>query len=204
VLYWGSSIRTGELNGWWRSWQRMFAGFILGWTVFELLFMFAPVVYLIHLVVLRLNSYIRQQDTQNGSRWERLKRLLRDDQMFAICSYGMLGSSAMLALLHIVALGFYTLYGGTRNRNAFVFVRNVFNCILLEHLPVVVANRHRYQRPLTKLQQKSIVRSMIRGSVSRASHRPYKLKATETIVPNTSAVNSSKFAKSYSSTGSSV
>jgi hypothetical protein len=189
----------------------MFAGFILGWTVFELLLMFAPVVYLIHLVVLRSNSYIRQHDTQNGSRWERLKRLLRDDQIFAICSYGMLGSSAMFALLQIVAPGFYTLYGGTRNRNAFIFVRyyfqlmpNVFNCILLEHLPVVVANRHRYQRPLTKLQQKYIVRSKIRGSVSRASHRPYKLKATETIVPNTSAVNSFKFAKSYSSTGSSV
>jgi hypothetical protein len=31
---------------------------------------------------------------------------------------------------------------------------NVFNCLLLDHLPIVVANRYKYQQPLPKVTRK--------------------------------------------------
>jgi hypothetical protein len=58
---------------------------------------------------------------------------------------------AMFVFLQLLDFAFYTLYGGDRTMNAFLFIRtffqilpNVISCLLLAHLPVVVANRYKY------------------------------------------------------------
>jgi hypothetical protein len=110
--------------------------------------------YLIHLVVLRTNSINRVEDNEAHARKKTLMRLLQDDTTFARCTYGML-SFAIFIMLQIIDVAFYTLYGGNRTIQAFLFIRtfsqilpNLINCMLLDHLPNVVANRYKYERPL--------------------------------------------------------
>jgi hypothetical protein len=71
----------------------------------------------------------------------------------------MAASFITYCILQIVEIGFFTVNGCERTKNAFIVIRNffqilpnVFNCILLDHLPIVVANRYKYQRSLPKYE----------------------------------------------------
>jgi hypothetical protein len=80
--YWGGSLRVGQsAYGVWRDWLKLYANFIIFWTLFELLFMFTTIVFLIHLVVLRSTSNSDYPDA--GGPFRRLARLFVDDQKFS-------------------------------------------------------------------------------------------------------------------------
>jgi hypothetical protein len=135
---------------------KLYVSFGVFWTMFEILFMFAPVFYLIHMVVVRSNSLNSEAD-EKGSKWLRLRRLLHHDVKFTFCSFALAISIAIYFLLQLLLISFYPLLGRSRTKNAFTFVKlffqilpNVLNCILLDHIPVVVANRYKYQQPLPK------------------------------------------------------
>lgn len=160
----------------WRQWLKLYAGFTIFWTIFEWIFMFLPIVCLIDKVVLR-SSPINGDDTAGaGGKWIRLKRLHADDRIFSPCTVGMIFSFLMFTSLQILQVGFFSFYGGKRTIYAFLFIckffqilPNVFNCILLDNLPIVIAKRFKYQQPLVKTQAKRPVRQYINQLMVRAA-----------------------------------
>jgi hypothetical protein len=59
----------------WRQWLKLYAGFTIFWTIFELTFMFLLIVCLIDNVVLRSSSINGDDTAGAGGKWIRLKRL---------------------------------------------------------------------------------------------------------------------------------
>jgi hypothetical protein len=67
ITYWGDDFyhTGGALYSFWRERLKLYASFIVFWTMFKVLFMFAPVFFQIHMVVLRSNSSNREADEKN-------------------------------------------------------------------------------------------------------------------------------------------
>jgi hypothetical protein len=101
------------------------------------------------------NSSNCEADEKNR-KWLRLTRLLQVEK-FTFCSAALAIFIAMFFLVQLLLTTFYPLLGGNLTRNAFTFVKlffqillNVLNYVLLDHIPVVVKNRYKYQQPLPK------------------------------------------------------
>jgi hypothetical protein len=72
----------------------------------------------------------------------------------------MLMAFVMFGLLQLIEIAFLLFMAGTELAVHLFHPRilpNIFNCILLDHLPVIVANRYKYQQSLPKVIPKILL-----------------------------------------------
>lgn len=153
----------------WNAWATIF----VYWLVFALLFLMAPVGFLIYKMVLKNAVRVQNNDTP----MHRLLLLFQKDLLFTGLIVGNLAAIFSYFGLRIFDIYFSAYYGDLRTQISFINIRYVFlvlsfgfHCFLLDHVAVIIQNRSTFRNhalPLAEARGKGFV--AIGGKVIKSS-----------------------------------
>jgi hypothetical protein len=190
VLYWRQTVAS--LTEAFTIWSYL----VLYWQLFAFILLLAPVAFLIYKVVIKTNANNRDNEKENGGPIKRLERLLRKDMYFTGLTAAYISSIGVWGLLRIIRIYSSIVFGGIRTLAAFETIRNCFllipfvlNCFFLDHVPVVVANRAKFDQKTVVGVKEERVMLVASGKAGKSKNAPSSNK-TGNATSNKSAASS--------------
>lgn len=171
ILYWAYS--DSNISNTYNAWYANYVWF----NVFTLLFIQAPVAYMIYMIIFQ---YAFKNEAVSS--FKRLINLLQKDLYFS----GLVGTTIFSITLYFVLryldLSYNIVFGSERIWRAFENIRGLFffipflvNCLILEYVPYVIANRSKYEA--MTILSKEVKIMLVDQSIMSKSKKRLKAKS---------------------------